>query len=109
MTERRNADPRVRSGLSGNLGRASPHATSSGPPEHPRAFLDVVVAASGLSKMVGRSAIERACLKAGVDPDALTRENLARVVPDIELIIRMFATPAVVEERMAAIRMLAIP
>ncbi len=78
-----------------------PSSRSDAPPAAP--LLDEVALASGLSKLVARSTIERACRRAGVDPARLTPRNLGGVLPSIETALRLFLPVEVVEARMAAI------
>jgi DNA-binding response OmpR family regulator len=78
-----------------------PSATLSAAPKP--ALLDKVAAASGLSAMVGRSAVEGACRRAGIDPATLTAEELQRVLPELERVLRLFLPPETVDARVAGI------
>ncbi|APR88243.1 response regulator [Minicystis rosea] len=78
----------------------------SGAPIRPAtssAFLDRIVAASGLSTLVGRSSVLRACERAGVAPHELTPVNLARVLPHLESTLRVFVAATEVQTRMRSI------
>jgi DNA-binding response OmpR family regulator len=66
-----------------------------------------VVAVSGLSELLARSSIERACQRAGVDPKTMTAADLRRALPHIQRILSLFLSVADAEERMAAIEALA--
>jgi hypothetical protein len=67
-------------------------------------FEDVVLA-SGLTLVLARPAVARACLRAGVDPRALDRSSLTRVLPFLESTLRVFV-PAEAEARLQALRAL---
>jgi DNA-binding response OmpR family regulator len=53
-------------------------------------LLDRITAAMGLSKLVGRSAVLRACKRLGVAPERLTPSDVERAMPDIEQAMRVF-------------------
>jgi hypothetical protein len=67
------------------------------------ALVEEVVAAAGLSRLVGRSIIERACLRSGVVPARLTTDDLKLALPQIERVIRVFAPPETVDARVRAV------
>jgi len=71
-------------------------------------LLDQVAALSGLSQIAGRPALERACQRAGVNA-LRTAADLERALPEIELALRAFLAPEVVEARMVEIARLARP
>lgn len=58
--------------------------------EFSRELFDRVVEASGLSTIIAHAAIARACVRAGVDSAALTRESLARVIPHLEQTLAIY-------------------
>ncbi|MBI5531203.1 MAG: response regulator transcription factor [Deltaproteobacteria bacterium] len=70
-------------------------------------LLDQVVVASGLSRLVGKAAIERACQRVGVDPARMVTSDLEKALPDIEKLLKVFLSPGEVGERMRAISRLA--
>jgi hypothetical protein len=67
-------------------------------------FEDVVLA-SGLTLVIARPAVARACLRAGVDPRALDRGSLPRVLPFLENTLRVFA-PTDADARLHALHAL---
>ncbi len=69
-------------------------------------LLDQIAALSGLSQIAGRPALERACQRAGVNA-LRTAADLERCLPEIELALRAFLAPEVVEARMVEIARLA--
>jgi hypothetical protein len=70
-------------------------------------LFEQVAAASGLSRMVGRPIVERACWRVGADPHHLTAGDLQRALPEIEQVLRAFHSPEVAEQRLADIVRLA--
>jgi len=69
-------------------------------------LFDRVVAASGLSPVFGRSAIERACMRVQVVTAELTPATLATALDSIRRALAVFLKPAELEQRMAAITLL---
>jgi DNA-binding response OmpR family regulator len=72
----------------------------------PGVLLERVIAASGLSELLARSSVERACQRAGVDALAMTPDELKRVLPHIQRTLSLFLTPPQAEQRMEAIALL---
>ena len=62
-----------------------------------------VVAASGLSLVLGRSTLGLALRRAGADPELLTRKSLARSLDQIEKTLYTFLPPEAVAARISAI------
>jgi DNA-binding response OmpR family regulator len=56
----------------------------------PGSLLDQVVAASGLSSVIGPSTIARACRRAGVEPRSMSPADLQRALPTIQETMRLF-------------------
>jgi DNA-binding response OmpR family regulator len=90
-------------------GRARPFKA---PPVEPRAvsgrelFLRVV-AASGLSEVLGRSTLELALKRAGIETALLTPENLRAALPHVEQALVTFLPPGEARARLAAVAALA--
>jgi DNA-binding response OmpR family regulator len=93
---RRDGPPSSRHGLPPSSSRSS---SPGGEQESP--LVEQLAAASGLSKLMARGAVERACWRVGVKPTRLTHQDLARVVPELEQALRVFLPPDVVALRMA--------
>ena len=55
-------------------------------------LFDQLVQASELSALFGRSTLERALRRAGVDPQRMTRADLERALPEIRRSIHPFLT-----------------
>jgi DNA-binding response OmpR family regulator len=70
-------------------------------------LLDRVVAVSGMSEVLGRASIERACGRAGVDPQTMTPADLRLALPDIERTLGFFLPPSQAAACMQAIAALA--
>jgi hypothetical protein len=62
-----------------------------------------VVAASGLSLVLGRSTLGLAVRRAGADPELLTPKSLARSLEHIEKTLYTFLPPEAVAARISAI------
>ncbi len=62
-----------------------------------------VVVESGLSAMLGPGAIRRACIRAGVDPQQLSRTDLLRAIPNIEATLHAYLSSVETKNRVAAI------
>lgn len=71
------------------------------------ALFDSVVASSGLSVVLGRSALALAMRRAGVEPEQLTPEALALALDQIEKTLSTFLPPDVVGARISSIARLA--
>jgi hypothetical protein len=70
-------------------------------------LFEQVVGASGLSEVLAPGTIQRACERAGVaDPAHLTRVELLRALPEIEIALKTFFQPYEVKERVAALLLL---
>jgi DNA-binding response OmpR family regulator len=72
----------------------------------PGALLDRVVAASGLSELLARGSIERACRVAGVDAATMTPDDLKKVLPHIQRTLGLFLKRSEADERVEAIALL---
>jgi DNA-binding response OmpR family regulator len=70
-------------------------------------LLGEVVAASGLSAMLGPSTVARACRRAGVEPETLTTAGLVQALPALRETLRVFLPAHEYEQRIAAITALA--
>jgi DNA-binding response OmpR family regulator len=70
-------------------------------------LLDKVIAASGLSMVIGPSTIGRACMRAGVDAKLMSELDLRRALPEIEETLRIFFSGEERRHRLAAITALA--
>jgi hypothetical protein len=69
----------------------------------PASFFEKIVSASGLSAVIARPAVARACLRAGVDPKNIGPSGLMRVLPHLETTLRLYV-PTEAEQRLAALR-----
>src|SRR5262245_57599865 len=91
--------------------RELPRAPSAGglgaPSVRPGSLLEKVVAASGLSSVIGPTTIGRACRRAGVEPTSMTQGDLHRALPEIEDTLRVFFTGEERRQRFEAITALA--
>jgi hypothetical protein len=67
-------------------------------------LFEAVVGACGLSVLLARGAMRRACERSGItDPEKMNRHELLRALPEIETTLGTFLTPDEVKERMAAL------
>jgi len=66
-------------------------------------LFEQVVAASGLSPVFGRSAIERALLRVQLTPADLSTENLPKAIDSIKQAIAIFLKSPELERRVATI------
>jgi DNA-binding response OmpR family regulator len=73
----------------------------------PTSLLAEVIAASGLSAVIGPSTVARACRRAGVDPETLTPSGLVQALPSLKETLRVFLPAHEYEQRIAAIMALA--
>lgn len=87
--------------------RSSPRAPQGAAPRAPGDLMERVAAASGLSELLARSSIERACERAGVDPKTMTPAELRRVLPHIQRILGLFLPFDQAAARVEAIEALA--
>ena len=71
-----------------------------------RELFDRVVEASGLSTIIARAAVSRACSRAGVTAFTLTPDSLRDVIPHLERTLTMYIR-ADAAERIRAIEALA--
>jgi hypothetical protein len=69
-------------------------------------LFDRVVEASGLSNIIARAAVSRACVRAGVNALDFTRQSLVQLLPHLEQTLRVFLGEAA-DERIRAIAALA--
>jgi hypothetical protein len=76
------------------------NASADGP------FFEQVLRASGLAAVIGRSAITRACDRAGVDADTLDPTGLEAALPEIEETVRLYL-PDEADARVFELRALA--
>jgi DNA-binding response OmpR family regulator len=92
--------------------RLRPSRTSLGAvearPSMPTDLLSRVVQASGLSEVLGRSTIDRALQRAGIDAVTLTPGKLKAALPQIEQALATFLVPQDARLRVAAITVLAM-
>jgi hypothetical protein len=72
-----------------------------------RELFDQVVDASGLSTIIARAAVSRACARAGVSAFTLTRESLMTVIPHLEVTLRIYIGELEAVARIQAIQVLA--
>jgi hypothetical protein len=70
-------------------------------------LLEELVAASGLSRLVAKGAIDRACQRIGVAPSRLTRQHIERLLPEMEHALRAFLPAEAVPARLAEMARLA--
>lgn len=77
-----------------------PRKASVGP------LFDQVVAQSGLSALLARSALERLCLRNNVVPSQLTPVQLSRLMPELSATVRLFLKQGA-DERIRALEVLA--
>jgi DNA-binding response OmpR family regulator len=98
--------------------RAGPPLDEAPPSSHARAgpssvapaadsLFDQVVAASGLSSVIGPSTIVRACRRAGIAPRSMSPEDLHRALPAIHEALRLFLNEEDSSRGIAAISLLA--
>lgn len=73
----------------------------------PSSLLAEVIAASGLSAVIGPSTIARACRRAGVEAETLTPSGLVQALPALKETLRVFLPTHEYEQRVAAIMVLA--
>lgn len=67
------------------------------------ALFDSVVQASGLSPIFAPSTLKRACERAGVNTETMTKQDLVKALPNIRKALETFMPMADVETRMRAI------
>jgi hypothetical protein len=66
-----------------------------------------VIAASGLSPVIGPSTIKRACQRVGVEPRAMGPAELARALPAVQEAMRIFLGEEEYRRRLPALTSLA--
>jgi DNA-binding response OmpR family regulator len=93
-------DPLPSSPLAANAEGFSAGSTSAD-------LLAVVVSMSGLSELVARSSVETACRRLDLDPHALSRKDIPRVVASLERTLQLFLPPTEARQRLAALNALA--
>ena len=71
------------------------------------ALFELLVEASGLSPIFARSTLKRACERAGVNVDTMTKAELIKALPNIRKALETFIPVADVDTRMRAISKLA--
>lgn len=71
------------------------------------ALFDLLVDASGLSPIFARSTLKRACERAGVNVETMTKAELVKALPNIRKALETFIPVADVDTRMRAISKLA--
>lgn len=69
-------------------------------------FLDQVVEASGLASLIASAAVVRACQRARIDPAQLDPTTLGRVLPFLEMTLRLYV-PEEADTRLRALQALA--
>lgn len=67
-------------------------------------MLDELIRLSGLSPIFAKTVIRRAVQRAGVDPDAVQRKDLERVLPEVERAMSVYVGQQTAGDRTAAIR-----
>jgi hypothetical protein len=73
------------------------------------ALFESLVTASGLSPIFARSTMKRACERAGLNPDAMSRNDLLKALPGIRKALETFLPPEDVDKKMREISKLASP
>jgi DNA-binding response OmpR family regulator len=73
------------------------------------ALFERVIAASGLSRLIGSNTLSRACRRAGVEPRTMSPADLSRALPAIEEALRTFLDEEEYRRGVAAIAALAQP
>jgi DNA-binding response OmpR family regulator len=73
----------------------------------PKDLFERVLAATGLSKVLGKSALELALRRAGTEPDALTPAALSQALEQIERLLTTFLPASEVQSRMTSIAQIA--
>jgi len=66
-------------------------------------IFDEVVEACGLAAFLAQDVVCRACRAAGIEPAALTRENLPALAPSLRKSLSLFVTRSQLERSMEAI------
>lgn len=66
-------------------------------------MFEKIVEASGLSRLFAEGLVANCCRKVGVAPNAITSENLPKVLEEVEKAVRMFK-PADADRVMHAMR-----
>jgi hypothetical protein len=64
------------------------------------ALFESLVTASGLSPIFARSTMKRACERAGINPDTMSRNELLKALPAIRKALETFLPPGDVDKRM---------
>ncbi len=67
------------------------------------ALFDSVVQASGLSPIFAKSTLKRACERAGVNVETMTKQDLVKALPSIRRALETFMPSGDVEVKMRAI------
>jgi hypothetical protein len=70
-------------------------------------LFDLLVDASGLSPIFAKSTLKRACERAGVQTETMTKADLIKALPNIRKALETFIPVADVDARMRAISKLA--
>jgi DNA-binding response OmpR family regulator len=91
------------------VSRPTPPGGTAPPPSsaRPVSFVDRVAATTGLSPLMGRTCVVRACARVGVPPEELGPGNLEQILPFLMQTLRVFADPRDVAARERAIADLA--
>jgi hypothetical protein len=71
------------------------------------ALFENLVDASGLSPIFARSTLKRACERAGINVETMTKADLIKALPNIRKALETFIPVADVDARMRAISKLA--
>ncbi len=87
-------------------GKPGAQRREAGTPVRGGSLFDAVVAASGLSAVLGRSTLALAFKRAGIDPIGLTPERLKAALPRIDESLKTFLSPTDATARIAAIEAL---
>jgi hypothetical protein len=72
-------------------------------------IFESLVDASGLSPIFARSTLKRACERAGINVDLMTKSDLAKALPNIRKALETFIPVSDVDARMRQISKLANP
>ncbi len=65
-----------------------------------------VVEATGISRIFAASSVRRACERAGVQPESLTRDELKKAIVYIEEAMRVYLPPEEVPQRLTQLNAL---
>ena len=72
-------------------------------------LFEELVSCSGLAPLLAADVMNRVCVREGVEPATLTREQLMAVLPAIEKGLRLYLGPVALKMSMQRLRALATP